>query len=161
MKHKLKYFILPISLFLVYTACVKKKTYSDSPEIAYKSFTPFPKDSAALAITFSDGNGDIGKEEGDTTKNVFLKYYYKDTVSLKYVSYDSIYPPVVPNNFTIRKPKDSYLGKPISGEVSIAISKFRPSSKLKAFKYSKYVMYIIDNAGHKSNVLTTPELYVP
>ena len=161
MKGQLKYLLFPILLVVIYNACVKKKTYSDIPEIGFKYFTPFANDSAVLDITYSDGNGDIFKNDGDTAYNVFMHYYYKDTVSLKYVRYDSIYTVIPPLYYTMRKPKDSYDGKPISGDVAFQINKFRPSHILKAFKYSKYVIYIIDNAGHKSNVLTTPELYVP
>ena len=58
--------------------------------------------------------------------------------------------------FIIKPPSDAYNGKPISGELSIRMQKFRHSKKI---KHVKYVMYLFDAAGNKSNVVTSPELF--
>ncbi len=162
MNSKFKYLFLLAALLFIYNACVKKKTYSQNPEIEYKTFTPYlyPNgDSAIMVIGFADGNGDIGKDVGDTTLNLFMTYYYKDSITQKYMAYyDPFFSDTVRNGYTIRKPNDSYNGKPISGEVSVRINKYRHSKKIKDLKY---IIYMFDNAGNKSNILSTPVLIVP
>jgi hypothetical protein len=153
---KYKYLLLIFAAFAMYTGCVKKKVYSQSPEIEYKDFGVLGGDSAEMVIGFSDGDGDIGS---DGTKNMFITYYYRDTVTGKYKGY---YNPSTLDTvrflYTIRKPTDNYEGKSISGEVAVVINEFRHSKKIKNLKYT---IYINDEAGHKSNVVTTPELTVP
>lgn len=159
MFQKIKHLLLILALAAGVYACVKKKTFSQKPEIEYKSFTPFTGDSADMVIGFSDGDGDIGNKTGDTTKNLYMNYYYKDTITQKFVAfYDAFGNDSLRTGYTIRKPSDSYDGKSISGEVAVRISKFRHSKKIKTVKY---VIYMFDNKGNKSNVLTTPELIVP
>ena len=141
-------------------SCVKKKTYSQNPQIEYKSFTPLLGDTAAeLVIGFSDGDGDIGKEKEDKTNNLFMTYYYFDTVTSKFRAfYDAFINDTLRIPYTVRKPIDDYSGKPISGEVAVRINQYRPTKKHKRIKY---VVYLLDNANNQSNVLTTPELQVP
>lgn len=159
MKLKIKH-ILVLTVFLAaLTACVKKKTYSKNPEIDYKSFTIINEDTALMVITFSDGDGDIGKLQEDKTNNLFLTYYYFHTDSNKfYAWYDSFNNDTLRTAYTIRKPKDEYTGKSISGEFEILMNGWRPT---KNHKRIKYVLYLVDNANNKSNVLTTPEITAP
>jgi len=138
------------------TSCVKKKSYSDIPIIEFKDFKPYTNQSGDLEIKFKDGDGDIGNEFSDSTLNFYAVYYYKDTITNKYRAYTPC-----PNNcdtlrsgYIIRKPENSYQGKPISGEVSVRLQSFRHSTKI---KHIKFVIYLFDNAKHKSNVVTTPE----
>ena len=157
---KIKYFLITAIFFASVFACVKKKTFSQNPEIEFKSFTLLLGDTAAeLVIGFSDGDGDIGKEKEDKTNNFFMTYYYFDTVTAKFRAwYDTFNNDTLRIPYTIRKPADDYTGKPISGEVAVRINQYRPTKKHKRIKY---VMYLLDNANNKSNILTTPELLVP
>src|SRR5438067_1186723 len=109
MFQKIKHFLLILTLIAGVYACVKKKTFSQSPEIEYKSFTPFTGDSADMVIGFSDGDGDIGNKTGDTTKNLYMIYYYKDTITQKFRAfYDPFQNDTSRTGYTIRKPSDSY-----------------------------------------------------
>ncbi len=157
---KIKYFIAVAALLGCLFACVKKKSFSQSPEIEFISFTPYGlTDTADLVLGFSDGDGDIGKEKEDKAYNLFMTYYYFNTDSNRFMAYysaallDTVRLP-----YTIRKPSDDYNGKPISGEVSVKINGYRVS---KTHKRIKYVMYMLDNGNHVSNLLSTPELNVP
>jgi hypothetical protein len=157
---KIKYFLMIAGLMACFYACVKKKTFSQSPQIEFMSFTPLLGDTAAnLVIGFSDGDGDIGKEKEDKTNNLFITYYYFDTVTN---NFHAFFNPFINDTtripYTVRKPIDDYSGKPISGEVAVKINQYRPTINHKRIKY---VMYMVDNANHKSNLLTTPELQVP
>lgn len=155
-----KYLLLFAIVSYVFYACVKKTTYPTTPEIEYKAFYPFVGDSADLQIKFKDGDGDIGVSQSDSTRTLWAIYYYKDTVTQKYRAYTPC-----PNNcdtlrtgYIVKSPSDSYKGKPISGEISVRLQQFRHSKKIKNVKY---VIYLFDKAGNKSNVITSPELIVP
>lgn len=160
MIRKIKYFLMITALMGCFYTCVKKKTFSQSPQIEYKSFTPLVGDTAAdLVIGFSDGDGDIGKEKEDKTINLFITYYYFDTLKGTFHAFFSPFTnDTVRIPYTVRKPIDDYEGKPISGEVAVKINQYRPT---KTHKRIKYVMYLVDNGNHQSNILTTPELQVP
>ena len=160
MNVKIKYFFTLTLLLGCLFACVKKKSFSQSPEIEYKSFFPYGlTDTADLVLGFSDGDGDIGKDKEDKTNNLFMTFYFFDTVIQKFrADYNAILLDTVRIPYTIRKPIDDYNGKPISGEVAIKINGYRGS---KTRKRIKYVVYMLDNANHMSNLLTTPELNVP
>ena len=140
-------------------ACVKKKTYSQKPEIEFKEFIPYADESGDMIIRFSDGDGDIGKTQDDQTNNLFTTYYYFDTILGKFTAlYSAANLDTIRTPYKIRKPADDYNGKPITGEVAVEMNLYRPDP---SHKRIKYVMYLIDNANNVSNVLTTPELQVP
>ncbi len=148
-------FILAL-FFLI--ACAKKPKYADVPAISFKSFNVINNDSALMTIAFSDGNGDIGADNTQT-KNLFMTYYYKDTTTNNYVAYyDNVTNDTLRVAYSIQKPSDAYKNKPISGEISVIMGTYRHSKRIKHFKY---VIYILDNAQNKSNIVTTPDLYVP
>ncbi len=157
---KLKYkLIILLSMSFFCFSCLKKTSYETTPEIEYTSFTPYVDETADISIKFKDGNGDIGAASADTTRNLWVNYYYKDTVTNNYVAFcfgcgtDSL-----KTAYVVKAPTGSYQGKPISGEVSVRLQQYRHSKKIKKIKY---VIYLFDKEGNKSNVITTPELAVP
>jgi hypothetical protein len=157
---KIKYVLIITAIAGFFFACVKKQSFSQSPEITYKSFTPDGlTDTANLVIGFSDGDGDIGKDKEDKTNNLFYTFYFYDTVTKVFrADYSNTFNDTIRIPYTVRKPTDDYSGKPISGEIAIKINGYRGS---KTRKRIKYVLYMFDNANHKSNVLTTPEIQAP
>lgn len=158
-KSFISYVVISGIIALVTFSCVKKTTYPKDPQIEYKDFYPFAGDSGQIAIKFTDGDGNIGVGSEDTTRTLFITYYYKDSISHQYVGYYSqIFNDTLRTGYVVRAPADSYLGKPISGEVSVKLQQYRHSKKIKNVKY---VIYLYDKDGNKSNVITTPELDVP
>lgn len=140
-------------------ACVKKTTYPTVPEIEYKAFFPYVGDSADIQIRFTDGDGDIGVEESDSTRTFWVTYYYRDTITNKYVGYyRPLFNDTLRTGYIIKSPSDAYKGKPISGEISVRLQQFRHSKKIKNVKY---VIYLFDAAGNRSNIITSPEISVP
>ena len=136
-------------------SCVKKKSYPTVPEIEYKDFFPFVGDSADLQTKFTDGDGDIGVSEEDSTRTFWVTYYYKDTITNKFVGYyRPLFNDTLRTGYIVKMPNDSYKGKSVSGEISVRLQQFRHSKKIKNVKY---VIYLLDKAGNKSNVVTTPE----
>lgn len=155
----MKFFLNHLFLIVFLASCVKKTTYPKTPEIEYQAFYPFTDESADLQIKFTDGNGDIGVSETDSTRTLFMTYYYKDTLTGKYRAYYSgLLNDTLRTGYVIKAPSGSYQGKPISGEVSVRLQQFRHSKKIKNVKY---VIHLFDKEGNKSNVATTPELVVP
>ncbi len=160
MKPAWKYLVLAVALVVGVTSCAKKKMYPIVPEIGYKGFTPYSDGSADLVINFTDGDGDIGNASiNDPTENLFVTYYYKDPLTGKYTPFFSsaVNGPLI-TGYVVRSPTESYKGKPISGEYSIRLQQYRHSVQVKQLKY---VVMMYDNAGNKSNVLTTDEINVP
>lgn len=147
-------------LGVVTIACVKKTSYPTVPEIEYKEFSQFGGDSADVKIKFTDGDGDIGVSESDSTKTFWLTYYYKDSITQKYRAYTPCLNgcDTLRTGYIIKSPVDSYKGKPISGEVSVRLLQIRHSKKIKNIKY---VIYLFDASGNKSNVITSPEISIP
>jgi hypothetical protein len=157
-----KYLFIFLTIALVTYACVKKTTYPTVPAVNYSDFIPYAGDSADLKINFTDGDGDIGASENDSTRNFWYTYYYKDTITQQYrgyVIYDSSgNEDTLRSSYIIKAPDDkSYDGKPISGEVSVRLQKFRHSKKIKNVKY---VFYLFDKAGNRSNIASSPEILV-
>lgn len=154
-----KYLLIFSSVAFVTYACVKKTTYPTTPEIEYQAFYPYVGDSADIQMKFKDGDGDIGAAEGDSIKNCWITYYYKDTTNNTYRAYTACSNgcDTLRIAYTIKSPSDSYKGKPISGEVNVRLPQFR---HIKQVKQVKYVFYIIDAAGNKSNIVTSPEITV-
>lgn len=154
-------FVSTFAIFAVYS-CVKKTTYPTTPEVKFSDFIPYVGDSADLKVRFTDGDGDIGVQENDSTRNFWYTYYYLDSASQKYRAY-TIYNPVtgiddtLRNSYIIKSPSDSYKGKPISGEISVRLQRFRHIRKI---KHVKYVFYLFDEAGNRSNIVTSPEITV-
>jgi hypothetical protein len=159
MKLSLFKYIFFVGVFCIALySCVKKTLYPVTPVIEYYSFTPYTDNSADIQVKYTDGDGDIGVANSDSTKTLWIKYYYKDTITQKYTGY---YRPLsndtLITGYIVNEPTDSYKGKPISGDISVHLQQFRHSIKI---KHVKYVIYLIDKAGNRSNVISTPEFTI-
>ena len=151
-----KYLLLSAIVVVFAYACVKKTTYPTTPEIDYKSFVPYKGDSADLHITFKDGDGDIGVGENDSTRTFWYTYYYQDTTNGRYYAYfRPLFQDTLRIGYIIKSPADSYKGKPINGEMIIRLQQSRHDTWV---KHVKYVFYLFDAAGNKSNVVTSPDI---
>lgn len=160
---------------VVTIACKKPPEFPTTPEISFVSISKtivfedqgpnevVKSDSVTISIYFKDGNGDLGSINA-SNENYFCKVYLKQgnefNVLLDSTRYDSLtkkqivipltkngtYPPLNP---------DGRLG-PIEGTLN-----FSPSLRLLAVlpnlnKYTlKFEVYILDNAGNKSNTVET------
>lgn len=139
-------------------ACAKKPKYSDVPEISFKSFNAISKDSAIYTVNFSDGNGDLGGSP-DGSGNFFITYYFWDNDSNKYDLYrDNTFLHDTIDVRTFPTPSEAYKNKPISGEIAIIFNAYRPNYTIKKIKLATYIK---DNSGNQSNIIKTPDIYVP
>ncbi|MBA3681664.1 MAG: hypothetical protein H0W73_10950 [Bacteroidetes bacterium] len=155
-------FIVIIFLFCLFCfGCVKRPSKSPEPTIEYLDFTSSKTggvDNGQLIIGYEDGDGDIFTEEKATIPNLIIKFYYYNTGTQQFTGFYDIN---VSDTFAIAKiitqPGDGFKGKSIKGEIYIPMTEFRPADSIKIFKYA---IFAIDQAKHKSNVITTPQFTV-
>jgi hypothetical protein len=156
---RLKVTILMISLLGI-MSCYKTPTYPIIPHIDFAGYTvtqPYIiPDTGNLRITFTDGDGDLGmlnNSDSGTLSKVFI-------YNIKYSLTSPSNIPIIPQKGTT---------KAISGSIdiklagSLGVGLFDESSCL-LFQHPldtlTFSIYIVDRAGNKSNVITTPPLVV-
>jgi hypothetical protein len=139
-------------------ACLRPPDYSVVPEISFEKMTKtfmsqdqFNTDSILVTINFTDGDGDIGNEDGE------FDMFIRDTR-------DSFMPP----GFRLPKVPEQGVGNGISGEISFVLyttccffpDGSDPCSVNTQFPEDtvSYLIYIKDRAGHQSNVIETPPI---
>lgn len=151
----LKY-ILFLSITMM-IACTKPPDYSDTPEIAFANLSKNTMVAAAdfsdnliLTISFTDGDGDIGINDG--TPSVYFKDLRDGSEFISFVA------PEIP---------EQGVGNGISGEMYIDVNTtccIHPIDSLDGClaDFSDfpsdilvYEVYIKDRAGNKSNVIET------
>ncbi len=142
-----------IALLIFATGCIKLKTFPPTPVITFKSLSVNEVKQGVTPIkiifTFTDGDGDIGLTQQDTSKDVLILDVRKGLPSFPPLQYDYRMPYVTPEGNN----------KSISGEVEIDIPNTfcRPGLATDTLKYT---VQIKDRAGNKSNTLETPMIIV-
>ncbi|HRH02084.1 MAG TPA: hypothetical protein PLI68_05080 [Bacteroidia bacterium] len=143
---------------LVCAACKKHNSFPVEPEISFKGFEKFGADSAHLIISFTDGDGDIGLSQSDTTEpylfNFFTRYYQKKNG----VFTEKILP--IPLNYRIPILYSGKKSKSLEGDILITYLKpyYFPTSSSDTIQYE---VYIKDRALNTSNSVKTDEIIVP
>jgi len=139
--------VLPVLFLMIIfslTACIEPPKYSDIPEITAVEFNKTGISSATenfeLRIFFQDGNGDFDGGEN----NLFItenRTCFTDVYTI----------PAIERNGNIDD---------ISGTI-LSETDCLPFKKVNTITDTvKYDIQIMDNAGNKSNVFTSPELYI-
>ncbi len=158
--------VLFLGIFIF--SCKKTKTPDPGPPvIAFKSFDIINSNDAYLRFTFTDPDGDIGlKTEDDSSKS--SPYHYDFHSRFQFKNYlgnfiDSVWIDITgadsaQYNYRIPFVDNKSKDKSLTGEIIVYFSGYRQASIYKKFRYT---IYIYDRAHHKSNVITTPELYYP
>ena len=161
---------------IIFTSCTEDtepEEFSIIPEIGFKEYTVY-KDangrdtSISLTITFQDGDGDLGLNQGDTfppfdrdSKYHSCMYiYYYEFVDSQFVE---VRPEVggVPVGDTIRYPyrfvrlTPNTPNKALKGEITWNYGLITPIKSNRI----KFKIYIYDRALHKSNEVESPDFY--
>jgi len=150
---------------LLLPSCIKEENYSIIPEIWYDNMTlvynsandPYPS-KGILAITFQDGDGDIGLRARDTFPpfNKEGEYYYNYVIRY-FEKRDTGWAEVILNPpYSARLPmlNMGYEGKPIKGLI-VDTLEMDPAPD---FDTIRFEMFIYDRTLHKSNVVSTPPI---
>ena len=147
---------------LVLSGCLKKEEFPPEPIIAFKSLEQFG-DSASLVITFTDGDGDIGLDDGDTQApfdagsayyhNLFLGY--EEFQGDEWVEVDL----ELPLNYRIPRITPSGQNKALSGEIAVALKPWPilPSLTPDTVRFS---VKLVDRSLNESNVVMTGQAIV-
>lgn len=152
---------LLFSLALFLASCTKQpKDYPPEPQIYYQSMTPGLLDlndttSVVIQLTFTDGDGDIGRDRAETTKSIFLKDS-RDTSSALF----TISQPF-PYIADYMRPTKGGLEGFITIRLGRQYFSITDSLHLALRKDTlHYNIYVKDDAGNMSNVIQTDPLYL-
>lgn len=162
-KMKPKIFLL-LSLIALLTSCVKKPgSYPPEPQIYYLSTRPNVvnmKDTSGgvkIELKFTDGDGDIGRDPKQEVQSIFIRYS-KDTST----SIDYTFPQPFPFIDENMRPDDGGL----EGFITVTLGKayFGVMTDSLHIALGKdtvhWDIYIKDDAGHKSNVISSDPIYL-
>ena len=148
---------------LMLSSCIEKQHYPDEPIIEYKSFSITTDgqgydNTGYFTISFTDGDGDIGLDQGDTLYpyNPGSEYYYNFFITI-YEKNNGIYQELSePYNARIPDINPEDIDRDLKGDIQIEIDLTLFSIVL-TNDTIKMDAYIVDRALNKSNVITTPE----
>lgn len=153
--------LLVIALII---GCIKPPDYPVEPNISFKSLSKntmkqgqSPNDDFLyLTINFTDGDGDIGNDAGDTLTKFNIEI--TDTRDNSVIPYKAPIVPLIGAN------------NGISGEIELKLftscclysDGFRPCEAHPSIPADtlSYKVVLVDRAGHKSNVIETPPIYL-
>ena len=175
---KRHYWIALISLVALWvTSCQKPVEYPIEPKIVYEGFTYiFNADSTfsgegIISFSYTDGDGDLGLDDGDTLPPFGLNdaYYYNMVVDyLKCVNGEFVKTPLlswnqqtqsfdtVSFNARFHRLRDTEEPKAISGTMEYTLPVQNPLSPDDTIKFE---IHICDRALHESNVIQTDPIY--
>ena len=148
----------------LFTSCLKKKEFPKEPAITFNSFVELSNGQAELYVNFTDGDGDIGLNEGDTASpynlggqyyyNLFLDYYEKQNGT--WVLRDDL---AVPFYYRIPSLTSAGQVKALEGEIKVDMpSWYDPFSVHDTIKYK---VRLVDRALNISNEVESDEIIIP
>lgn len=163
-----EYRLLLLVLFLGTTvmSCTKHDEYPIEPVIEFLSVDKIynsgtADDKAFITITFTDGDGDIGLELDDTLSpfNPSGDYYYNYYITYYEKLNDTFQLVDLPFTFNTRIPfvDEDLAERGIKGEIEVEVYINNINSDADSIRFD---LQIVDRALHKSNIITTPSIFV-
>lgn len=153
---------LALGAVLLLSACLKKEEFPPEPIITFKSLEQFG-DSASLIITFTDGDGDIGLDEGDTGGSFGPggADYHNLLVGFDALT-NGVWAEVdleLPLNYRIPRITPSGQNKALSGEIAVALKPWPiiPGSEGDTVRFD---VRLVDRALNRSNEVSTGSVVV-
>lgn len=150
-----------VMLFIFLVSCDKDKVFPDTPEITMSQKQVYDNP-VKIIIDFTDGDGDIGLNEGDTlppydfNEDPFNKFYY-NLLLYYYEKNDSIWEEVellVPYFYRIPVITPRGQNKALNGEIDVDV--ILPFNRPDSIRFE---IILIDQALRESNRLQTPVIY--
>lgn len=141
--------------------CLKTEEFPVVPHITFKSYEQRP-DSATLTISFTDGDGDIGLDQGDTLApfnpgshwyhNFFVDYYRMENGSWVLQQF------ALPLYYRIPVITPTGQNKALEGDISVELSpQVLPQAPGDTVRFG---VRIADRALHESNTVHTDAIIV-
>lgn len=143
------------------SACLKTEEFPKEPHIKFKSYEQSP-DSAKLTISFTDGDGDIGLDQGDTLApynpgslwyhNFFVEYYTMQNGQWELQQF------TLPLYYRIPVITPTGQNKALQGDIAVEISPLvLPQAPGDSIRFG---VRIADRALHESNTVFTDAIVV-
>lgn len=148
-------------------SCLEPASYPDEPAISFESFTP-NGNSARLVLNFTDGDGNIGLDQADTTGvncldtclyyyNFFCEYYELQQGSWVHIPLD--WEDGLAFYYRIPRIRPSGQNPALNGQIQVAME---PQYYLVSeFDTIRYLIHIVDRDLNVSNTITTPNFLKP
>ncbi|MBA3900423.1 MAG: hypothetical protein H0X62_09480 [Bacteroidetes bacterium] len=156
--------LIIFSLGLGLVSCIKNPELPIEPIIKFEEFKKFGKDSAWFIFSFTDGDGDIGLKPSDIHPpfdtssvhyyNFFMDYYEKQGDD--FVKIDT----EIPFSYRIPYLTPEGRNKALEGEIVVRLP-FQYFDDSRGVEVVRYDAWMFDRALHKSNVISTGEIWVP
>lgn len=148
----------------VLCSCGPRKHYPIEPVLEFESIVKIDNgtgidDEAVLTVSYTDGDGDLGWDEYENTDissptyyNYFITYFEKQNGVW-------ITPEGLENNFHVRLPRflQGNASEAIDGKIAHTVNINNYDSQYDTIRFE---CYVVDRAGHSSNVVVTPEIIV-
>lgn len=163
MKKKAFFVVLSVWFLLAGLGCVREETFPDEPVLRMKSLVT-TSDSAIIVFEFTDGDGNFGLSQRDTTGifgdclrryNVYCEYYELQNGDWVHFPIDPcINPNAVPFYYRVPFVEPTGQIKSQKGEIKIVITPFYyfPGP----FDTCRFQIQAIDRNMNLSNVIVTP-----
>lgn len=159
--------VLLASGVLTLSSCIKKKTFPPEPIIEFKSFE-IVGDSAYCTISFTDGDGDFGKDVYDTLapytdryrKNIWMDYYENQGGTWVLIPGLNIAPSYVLDYHTPPELYEEYKDSddPMQGDILFVMTDYYDFTNTDQFKYE---IRVFDRALNESNIVDTGPIDKP
>ncbi len=156
-------YLLSLAIWTVLLqSCINAPEYPIEPVIEYQGVSKnlikqdnLNTDSLFLFISFTDGDGDLGHEPTDTTRNVYIKDLRTGNIQ------DRFKTPYIP---------EEGIGNGITGDIQLLLyttcclfpDNIPPCSEPTQYPFDTvvYEIYIKDRAGHISNSIQTEPIII-
>lgn len=153
-----------MAVVLLLAACRPEEKFPVEPKLEFRSFQQFG-DSASLVVYFTDGDGDVGLDAGETQApfdtasayyhNFFVEHYQR--VDGEWLHYP--FPEDMQMYYRIPRLTPTGQNKVLEGEIALAINPF-PLFVAPGADTVRYTVYMVDRALHHSNTVVTSEIVI-
>lgn len=158
-----------IICFVLLASCLKKQEFPNEPQITLKSLQ-IVADTAFLVLGFTDGDGNFGLRQSDTTgvfaqcinkTNLYCEYYELQNGNWQHIIIDACDEPNdsdVPYHYRIPFAEPSGQNKVQMGEIEVKIANWYLPSEQDTVRFQ---IQIADQSLNRSNVVVTQSLVKP
>jgi len=157
---------IPILVIMALASCLKKESFPPEPAIEFKSFKTYP-DSARLVLGFTDGDGNLGLNQEDTTGqfctvgclyyfNMFCEYYELQNGTWTHIPLDPF--TQIPFYYRIPLLEPTGQNKTQQGEISVAMPAYY---LLSDYDTCRFLVHVVDRSLNESNSVWTKSFIKP
>ncbi len=146
------------------SGCLKTEEFPVEPAITYKEFKQFG-DSASIVVKFTDGDGDIGLGQGDTTGSFAPGQTYYHNFFVEYSKrengvWSAPFVFALPLYYRVPVVTPTGQNKALEGEIAVALKPY-PTLPGTSGDTIRYSVKLVDRALHESNLVYTDAVVVP